>query len=101
MRRADRHIRPAAALDPGEVETMELHPLDELSPRLRLERGQGRVAQRLVGIPVAGGNRVEQPAGQCQEFLLHVVAHVVLAPGHHTTATRETSESPPWVSRAK
>src|SRR5262249_52052005 len=58
-----------------EVEMMEGEPFDELAAAFRLEGGQRRVAQFLIGEPVAGGDAIEQPLVELNEFAAGFVGH--------------------------
>src|SRR5262249_1267295 len=58
---------PAANTTPLEVEVMECQPLHQLPSRLRLEGGQGGVAEFLIGGPVSRGDGVQQALRQLQQ----------------------------------
>jgi len=49
-----------------EVEVMELESDHELTGRLRFKAGQPRIAQLLVRLPIALGDRIEQPLVESQ-----------------------------------
>jgi len=62
------HCRLAAFGAQLEIEAVELQALDELSPRLRLERRQTRIAQFLIGFPIGAGDTVEELLIQTQQL---------------------------------
>src|SRR5207244_143296 len=68
MRRRHRRVLLAAKAAEVEVELVKLHTLDQLAECLGLECGQRRIAELLIGGPVAGGDAVEQSLIQRKEF---------------------------------
>jgi rhomboid protease GluP len=82
VRLGDGGIPRSLGLFQVEVEPVEVHSLHEVPTALRLERGDGWVAQALVGLPVGLADRVQQSLGQVEQFglgdveVLHrVVSH--------------------------
>ncbi len=65
--RAEGEVVSAADAAAVEVEAVEVHPLDQLAARFRLERRERRIAQFLVRLPVALGDAAEQAAVEFQE----------------------------------
>ena len=54
------------------IEAMEIHPFHQMSAGFRLEAGERGMAQRRVRLPIGGGNRVQQPLVQSEEFGFYV-----------------------------
>src|SRR5437667_11990812 len=61
MRRRHRRVLFAAKAAEVEVELVNLHALDQLAERVRLKGVRRRLAELLIGGPVAGSDAVEQP----------------------------------------
>src|SRR5260370_29734251 len=79
------------ALDAAEIEIklVEGQALDELAMRFRLERGQRRIAEFLVSVPISFRDRAQQPVGQLQQFVDRGVGHYRSPRNSPSTSARD------------
>ncbi len=77
VRRDDRRVRFGIAARQIEVKLMKLHPRHQLATRLRFKGGERRIAQLLVGAPIAGRDAVQQLLGQGNQLFIARLVHGV------------------------
>jgi len=75
VRCADRRMMRTADAAEIEIEFVERETFNDDAVSLGFDRGEARVAQLLIGRPIAAGDAVEQSVSEFEEFVGRGVGH--------------------------